>query len=310
VRPILLDGREITPLSFARRTLYSWTKPEGARWLVKQRPPVLLRWEVHPHPPDVSFYDVHLRSTEDDAMGAMLGNPPFDHVRYAWPNPWGACDGLDDERYGDQLIRVVLRPDALLVRFVPRTDEGLDGRIDDANPYRLGLPEWSFFDLDGNEVPRAAALAEARRIAAVFHASPTRLRPEVGTGYSGYREYVLVNEAMIESWSLGTPEIDAALDEATALVDALRAPGSPLSVPPPPGDDVFSRVMRIDALRARDFDALPLESRWLLTLPFPRLQYRDLDHVSAVLHDARARQRFDRVVDPSPSGFSSLPLWR
>jgi hypothetical protein len=294
----VLDGREITPRSFARRTLYSWTKTEGARWLVKHEPPVLLRWAVHPHPPDVSFYDVHLRATEDDTMGSMLTNAPFDHVRYAWPNPWGACDGLADERYGDQLIRIVLRPDALFIRFVPRTDDGLDGRIDDANPYRLGLPEWSFFDLEGNEVPRAVALQNARRIAAVFHASPTRVPSTGGADFSGYREYVLVNESMIESWSLGTPEIRAALDEAAHVVDALRIPGSPLAVPRPEGDALFSRVMRIDALRDRDFDALPLESRWLLTLPFPRAQYRDLSHLSSVLHVDRTVQHFTRVVAP------------
>ncbi|MEO7092911.1 MAG: hypothetical protein ABI175_06655 [Polyangiales bacterium] len=296
----LLDGREITPFSFARRTLYSWTSSPGARWLVKHEPPVLLRWQVHPHPPDVSFYDVHLRSTEDDTMGGMLGSPPFDHVRYAWPNPWGACDGLGDERYGDQLIRVALRPESLLVRFVPRTDEGLDGRIDDGNPYRFGLPEWSFFDLAGNEVPRVEALANARRIAAVFHASPTRRRPEAGVGFSGYREYVLVNESMIESWSLGSPEVRAALGEAADVVDGLVVPGSPLAAPRTADDGLLSRVMLVDAARAGGFDALPLESRWLLTLPFPRAQYSDLRHLSEVLHTDAGAQHFTRAVASPP----------
>ena len=295
----MLDGREITPRSFARRRLYSWTKREGARWLVTHEPPVLLRWEVHPHPPDVSFYDVHLRSTEDDVMGTMLANPPFDRVRYAWPNAWGACDGLDDERYGDQLVSIVLRPEALFVRFVPRTDDGLGGRIADDNPYRLGLPEWSFFDLEGREVSRAEALGHAERIAAVFHASPTRLPPAAGEGFSGYREYVLVNERMIESWSLGTPEVRAALDEDAGVVDALQAPGSPLNAPRAPGDPLFSRVMRLDVATDAELRVLPLEERWLLTLPFPRAQYRSLAHLSQILHDDARVQRFSRVVRAS-----------
>ncbi len=232
------------------------------------------------HPPDRSHYDVHLRGSDDHAAATMFAEPPFDHVRYAWTNPWGAIDGVDDERYGDHAIRVLLRPDAIVVRFVPRKPFGRD---DPTSPFRLSLPEWSFFDLSGQEVDRTVALAERHRIAAVFHIVLAR----DGDRFVGYREIVLVQEQPIESVAIGGPELVAALTDARAIVTNVdRADAVPRHC-----DDRFVA----DHVRARWVEArepIDDEERWLLTLPFPRDRYRDLPRLSALLaHAARVARR-------------------
>ncbi len=296
-----LDDERVTASHFAHKVLYSWTKVEGARWLAKQDPPRLLRYRVHLRPPDVSFYDVHLKASDDDVMQTLFTSPPLDRTRYAWPNAWGACDGLGEERYGDQLLRIVLRDDAIFARFVPRTDDGLGGLVDDANPYRLGLPEWSFFDLAGHELTRAEALAARARLAAVFHWSPTRERPEDGATYSGYREMVLVNESMIEEWSLGTPAIAFALHDAAETTNATNAAVAAT------GQVAFD-VQQVGALlRLRDPRPPRVRDEWLLTLPFPRPQYLEMGKLTELLKHAEVSQRFERVVSPEPAVSSLRP---
>ena len=300
VAAALLAGREIVHVDFARKTLWSWTKVEGARWLCRQEPPRLLRWKIHDRPPDVSYYDVHLRGTRDRALGKLLSSPPFDRVRYAWPNAWGASLGLDGERYGDQLVRIVLRDDAIVARFVPTTDDGLSGAADEGNPYRFGLPEWSFFDLSGREVAREVVLADPSKLAAVYHLSSTRTpSDEHGhRAFAGYRELALINEAMIAEWSLAGDEVLAALHDARVIVQALSDEGA---VPRARDDDqeFLGRTMLEWGARGGGVDRAPLEARWFLTLPFPRPQYRDLGAIVSSLDAARGAQAFHRVVFPS-----------
>jgi hypothetical protein len=285
-----LDRERVTLASFPRKVLYSWTKDKGARWLATTDPPRLLRVEIRKRPPDDAWYDVHLRASDDVEMRTLLSSPRFDHVRWTWTNVWGACDGLENERYGDQLVRIELKDDAIFAVFVPKTDDGLpNGGKDESNPFRLGMPEWSFVDLKGAPVAREAVLAHPERLAAVMHHSPSRLNG----AWAGLREVVLVNEAEIERWSLGDDAALAALDDGARLVSDLSKLGV---VPKTRADDAdfVSRLMlqnKVDSSSPMD-----VESAWMLTLPFPRARYRDLDRIAALLESARSAQHFHRVV--------------
>jgi len=275
-----LDRGAVTPVHFARRTLYSWTTAKGASTISSEGQ--ALRHRIHVRPPDDAFYDLHLRRTSDASMRALLTAPPFDRVRYAWATPWGAVDGLGDEKYGDRLIRVVLREDALIARFVPLTES--DGDPEDPNnPFRLGLPEWSFVRTDGTPVSRDVALDRRDKIAAVFHVSVNR---DATYGrYLGYREYVLVNESSIERLEIGSEETAGAL---SASHDLLRALIDRDGVPEVRADD--DRFLARHAIARggmhAGFSSLSLEERWLLTLPFPRAQYRDLHHLLSAIDEA------------------------
>src|SRR5438552_1096085 len=124
-----LDHERVTTSTFPRKVLWSWTKDKGGRWLATIDPPRLLRVEIRKHPPDDAWYDVHLRGSDDDELRALLTSPRFDHARWAWTDVWGACDGVESERYGDQLVRIELKDDAIFAVFVPKTDDGLAGAM-------------------------------------------------------------------------------------------------------------------------------------------------------------------------------------
>ncbi len=281
---LALDAGAVTHVRWARRELWSWTKTSGAEAIAREKR--FLRYKIHTEAPDDSFYDLHVRRSGDAALSVLLTKPPFDMNRYAWATPWGAADGLDDEQYGDQLIHVVLRADAVIARFVPLT-EGEGDAPDAANPFRAGLPEWTFATVDGTEVSRAEVLAHPGRLAAVFHVCVNR-DPDLGR-YVGYREYVLTNEAAIERWEIGGPPAVSALDASSALLRALLDSGA---VPPLRDDDdrFLAKHVLARATWTNGFGALSLEERWLLTLPFPRSQYRDLPRLLAKVDAARTHQ--------------------
>ncbi len=258
---------------FARAELWSWTSAETANKLIAEGPP-LLRVRIHPRPPDASFYDVHVRETADVDLRTLLTSEPFSRTRYAWPNPWGAALGVEDERYGDRAIRVVLRDDTVVARFVPR--EAGHAAVGD-------LPEWSFQTMLGASVPRAWVLAHPTRLAAVLHVRSVR----AGATFVGYREYVLVNEASILRFELGTPRVRAELTEATALLRHLQESGAVPAARPEDGA-FLSTVVEQGWLGGW---AESVEARWFLTLPFPRSRYRDLTGLGRALGHAASAQR-------------------
>lgn len=268
-----LAAHVVTLGRFARAELWSWTSAETAKKLVEEGPP-LLRVRIHPRPPDASFYDVHVRETADLELRALLTSEPFSRTRYAWPNPWGAALGVEDERYGDRLIRVVLRDDAVVARFVPREVGHLPV---------VELPEWTFETMAGATVPREWVLANPTRLAAVLHVRSAR----AGSTFVGYREYVLVNESTVQRFELGTPRVRLELANATRLVQRLLESGA---VPAVGADDgpFLSAVVQRGWLRG---EAEGVEARWFLTLPFPRPRYRDLPAIARALGHAASVQR-------------------
>ncbi len=176
------------------------------------------------------------------ALADLLSNDArFLRRRYAWSAGYATVLGLSAKRYGNELVAVRLRPDALVVALTPERD-----------------PPISVRDLEQNEVSLDRARAEVGRIGAVYH---VRTGKDVPTPF---REYVLVNEATIERWAVGTPDVHAEIDAEEALLRDLggaarrhtsrRAPGA---------------VRGLEARRRRS----PLRALWEGTLAFQNDRY-------------------------------------
>lgn len=190
----------------ATRELYSWTTLEQAAEL-RAGGELFTRSERPGMGPGYAFTYMAERAAFESAEAAAILNgvlENFDKARYAWPHPWATRMGWPGEDYGDQLLRIVLKPEA----WVLLVWEG--GRI-------------SVVDMDNKAVPLSAAAAALDRIGAIFF-----VKKDVrGSGSffqcsGGYREFVVGNLAMIEEWSLGTEEIRARLVAEVALIDAFR----------------------------------------------------------------------------------------
>lgn len=174
-----------------RKILYSWTTREQTQAL--RADPRLLTREVT-EAGERSRFDVALDG-DPGPVAALLREPGRRARRFAWPVAWATAMGWEGTGYGRDLIRVELRPEAIVAAFSP------------------GTP-WRFHDLEGREVAEAAVLAAPDRLAAVYHVAPASAeRP-------GFREYVLVGEAMIASWAIGTEEVRAAIREDAATLAA------------------------------------------------------------------------------------------
>jgi hypothetical protein len=188
----------------ARRVLYSWTTGDQVTSLRTSR--TLLTRDGSPDR-GLGLYATLLgrRADAGDPVASMLQHKGFVRLRFAWTNPWATCCGSDGVPYGDRLIRIELRPDAWI------------GRIDTA------MLTWRFFDLDDRPVSTASVLAHPERLAAVYfvqvpEAERHRDANLAGMSPLGHREFVLCNESMIASWSVGTREIRNAVDDAISVV--------------------------------------------------------------------------------------------
>jgi hypothetical protein len=191
----------VTSRSYARRTLWSWTTREQAETL-RANKVLLLPTELPSGPtPYVSRLEEVAAGAgvHAEVARALLLHPSLRLRRYAWSRPWPTRRGLADRDYGDQLVRVVLAPDALVARFDPDRPDVFEVQ-----------------DLDGRAIPVSEILGDPSRLAAILH---WRTGPETPIAH---REYVLCNESKIAEWSLATPEVRAAIAEDRATIAAFR----------------------------------------------------------------------------------------
>jgi hypothetical protein len=148
----------------------------------------------------------------------LLSGPQFAKARYAWSQPWATRVGWPGETYGDQLVRMVLRPEAWLARY-------RSGQLD-------------VVDMANAPVTLSDALAHPERLAGVFFVRDAGTGGPIcggsfAGGDDGYREFIIGNESMIEEWSLGTSLIRERLESDIALVTAFFEQVRPC---PPTGD--------------------------------------------------------------------------
>lgn len=197
------------------RVLYTWTTREQIEAMAVDR--VLLR-RSQTAAGEVSRFDRLLAGLGEGAPAAArrLGGPGCERRRFAWPNPWATLQGWPGESYGDQLVEIVLKPEAVVA-------------IVDAATGR-----WSFVDREGRALDEAEAAAAGERVAVVLHqAAGEGGAPGTLGGGGGwpYREFVICDEAMVERWSYGTPAIRRRLGDDAVLLDALAraAEAAPLT---------------------------------------------------------------------------------
>ncbi|MCW5808744.1 MAG: hypothetical protein KIT31_40715, partial [Deltaproteobacteria bacterium] len=206
---------------FARRTLYTWTTTEQIEEL--RRTGVLLsRSESPTRGTSYAEQVLDALARRGDPTALLLYSTGYAKARHAWPAPWATRAGWPDEQYGDQLIRITLRREAILVSLATATGA------------------FAARDASGGAVSLEEARAHPERIAALYFVSDATSPPAPGVPppKATYREYVVVNEAMIESWAVGTAdvarELETNVDTIEALVRYLRAGGgAPHALAPP-----------------------------------------------------------------------------
>ncbi len=189
------------------RELYSWTTAEQAAAIRSDQQLFTLE-EAQGLGPGYAFtFLAQLAQTGPDPtdrdLAALLTGDLFAKKRYAWPEPWATRMGWPGEEYGNQLLRVVLKPEAWVVVVA-------QGRL-------------SVFDLENQPVATSDAIANPTRVGAILYVKDAVVGGPMCNGSflgggNGYREFILGNLAMVEEWSLGTQEIH---DHLTANIEQL-----------------------------------------------------------------------------------------
>ena len=213
--PVFLK-QMFTSAQAARRELYSWTTDEQVAELRKDKL-LFTTTETAGLGPGFAFtYLQQLASDQTDPeraqLAGILAGDLFSKKRYAWPEPWATRMGWPGEDYGSNLLRIVLKPRAWLALIV-------GGQI-------------IVVDQDNAPVTPAAAIANPERLGAIFYWKDGALGGgqcggSFANGGNGYREFILGNPAMVEEWSLATPQIRerlvANIDQLTRLLTQIRS---------------------------------------------------------------------------------------
>ncbi len=192
--------------------LYTWTQPEQIAAIGKDQ-----RLLIRSHSAEgvLSLFDTVL-AADPSPLARLFQRRELSLRRFAWSNPWATLAGWKGESYGDRLVRVELKREALVLFYDPTR-----------------LEHWRVTDLAGLPVSPAMALAHPERIAAVYHVYPGKTS---GANAAPFREFVLVNESMIARWEYATPSVHRDLADARALLDRVAAyvKHHPAALPPDP----------------------------------------------------------------------------
>jgi hypothetical protein len=271
----LLDAHAVTIDGFVRLELYTWTTPAQIEAL-RAGGPLLIADAQTGGPP--TPYRRLLAAMEDErrpghALAARLRHTPsLARCRYAWPSPFATVLGLGPQRYGDALVRIRLRPQAVIARLDPTAD-----------------PPWTLRDGEGRSIAVAELEAEPERLGAVFH-----LRVDAEARLK-FREYVLCNPAMIEAWEVGTPAIGERVAAERRLV--LELLQGPLATLPEAHTRWRAWPQWLDPAPPT---AWP--SRWHRALAFDNVRYRPTPRNLDVLAEALAG------YDPTPPALVWPPV--
>lgn len=226
----------VTDVNFSRQTLYSWTTKEQVAAL--RRDKVLYTKTANDKGQPGYLFEV-LKEAElhkDPTIAAaatLLGSEPFRLGRYAWPFPWATQITSAVEDYGNQLIRIDLKPDSFLVF----ADEVWRGQA--VRPVIA-------MDMVGRKVDWALVQQTPERIAGVYFLSRGG-DAALGPGCQGsfgpglqYREFHLCHESTVASWSIGTKENLARIEDDITMLGRLIAAGPLTSCADWPCFDVAS----------------------------------------------------------------------
>jgi len=200
--------QEVYNNDFIRNTFYTWTTKEQIEEIRKTK---RLLFKNKSATKGYSLFDKLIRDSTliDNQYSKLLQEEQFSNKRFAWTDPWATIMGWEGETYGNQLIKITL------------SDSSIIGKLNVSE----GIEPLSFYNIKGEKLSREFILKNKSRIAVIYHVSNyqgkryLRKRKNKGTfwietnkkkranGDIPFREFVIINEAMIKDWSFGTSEI-------------------------------------------------------------------------------------------------------
>ncbi len=265
------------------RTFFSWTTLEQVRAL-RQTSQLLVATAKTNGPPSAFVTALEAASRRKNQAGALakrlVEDPRFEKRRYAWTTGFATVLGLSLRRYGDELVTIRLRDEAWIVELAPEHEPPVVVR-DEAN----------------HEIPLERAVAEANRIGAAYH---VRLGKDVP---ARFREYVILNEAMVERWAIGTPDIDEEVDLEAALLRDLHGVLEP-KLGPAPGPRALAAWT--STLPASTDPRAQLGAEWQAVIAFDNIRsVLDRARLTAMIEalDKRDRTQAPHEVSPrDPAG--------
>ncbi len=302
-----LAASGVTRGDYVRSEFYTWTtKAQLTELRGKRR--LLLKDRADDG--SRAFFDRRLELMRDSAevlpeqrlVARRLLKQDLGLRRFAWVNPWGTARGWgESDTYGHVLVKVRLKPQAITAR--------LDGT------------GWEFRDREGRVVQVGTALSDevVKRLAVVFHNWDPK---QSGDGMReiearpAFREFVLVNESMIETWEVDTPELRDRVERDRKLLQAI----APQVSQPAPSwhTELATRWSHVEAAAdpSADFD-----QRYAACLAFSSADYApdQADELARALSetersgalDVRVAVAFgEPVVRPRPKQPRRPPGWR
>jgi|GEM_PF-1525130 hypothetical protein len=217
----MLKKQAVYNNDFVRNTFYTWTTKEQIEELRKQ-PTLLTRNQSKKG--ELSLFDLALQDTAFSKypIAKVLSQDKFKNKRFGWTSAWATVMGWQKEKYGDQLLKIILKDDAIIGSF---------NQNDKLHPF-------SFYDMLGDSLTLDFVIKNQDKIAVIYHLNHKKTKrtepiyKRYGTQtkvkkykledvYAAYREYVIMNENMIKSWSYGTQEIISKLNTEINLLKSI-----------------------------------------------------------------------------------------
>jgi hypothetical protein len=279
--PKLVDLGAVAHGAPARRVLYSWTTAEQAAE-IERGGKLFLRSENPDYGP--GYLVRWLRSQNAAPLRDLLLDPRFERGRFGWPAAWATVMGWRGADYGLSLIRVALRPEALIVRL---------------HSSKPGLAE--VYDMQNARVQADVLLRRPERLGAIYFVNDQTVRlggrGVCDSSYVGadvYREYFFGNDAMLETWSMRDEDCLAEIDRGRAAV--LRVAGELGPDKTPPKEESWCAwAHRVASERWTRAPATPLET-YEAAVATPNDQYKP----TAAALDAIARRLEKARFAPQP----------
>ncbi len=184
-----LRNRYLAPAT--ARVFYTWTTPEQLAAL-RAGERVLSR-ESSPEKGHAGFDHLLSQLTyqagadQDREVPSLLFHTGYAKKRFAWHTAFGAILGLGAGPYGSVLLRVTLKPNAVVTDFIAETAV-----------------------VDGKTVPARELGKLPERLGAIYYEGP------------GYHEIVLPNESMIEEVSANTDTIRRELEDELFFLQGIH----------------------------------------------------------------------------------------
>jgi len=209
---------------FFKKTFYTWTTVEQISEL-REKPTLLTKSKSETK--GYSLFDISLRdsSLADNPYAQLLQEEQFAKKRFAWTNAWATIMGWKGETYGNQLVKIVLNDSSIIGMFKVHSYYEDDHTV------------LSFYNLHGDTSTQDYVFQNKHRIAAIYHSNYSmgdrNIWQSKGT-YSRkgkniqvtskipFREFVIINEKMIQSWEYGTSSILQELQDEIALLEEFK----------------------------------------------------------------------------------------